>query len=405
MRLNIDSNILNCAIKYMGKLKNTNCGIQIIAAPGAQTVLHRSNWFTAVTVDVNTNAEDFGMVEIPWDLKNTLSSLEGRLSITDNSISSKDKSVMYTTYAFPDVVATGSDKELVMEIKESELYRLLNICYSIATDDARPALMGVYFSKNETCALDGYRLAIRSGNHFVTEPFILNRDTAEYLRSILDKNSSRTIIVAKSKTHILFKLNNGAIEVTGSLIQEEFLNYSSLVPKVTIHACNILADELLAELKPSKSKLGILKICFNDGSLEYRRGIVKSVYDEQLSQNATFENKTAADLKYKEKLEAYKAAKLKAERMKKPFTKERPKEPNVKPAKVYRDQVMSTVSGKVACDFKGEFKIHVKAKYLLDALEQYKGDVEIRMTSSVAPIVITQDGYNLDLILPVRMVE
>lgn len=416
MRVHIDSHFLSSALNTVSKL-NSTMPIRIDAKNNRvfdnpyDITLSRFNQNTEVYVSlVDGLISEEGSVELPVGLFNTVRGLKDiELLMTDRFIESGKVRIGLPTTTPNPVSSTKFEGNKIFEITEAELLKLLYINYATTQDGFRPILSGICFKLDEACACDGFRLAVRRGEFIEVnnDTFVLNNDTVGLLSKVLDKKSSSVVSAFKSDKAVKFVIEDGHYhtEIIGQIIQGEFINYKQIIPNDSRHTCKIQAEVLYKELKPLKGKINILKFKFDKTEITYSAEIGRVVYDKDASDRKTRELMDEAEADHDWKLAEWKQAKAAAESKKKSFKKPEPKLQIIKPQTVKTFKSDSVVSGSVPCQFDGDsFEIHFNHRYIIEALQQYQGEVAMKMSTSVSPLIITQDGHNLELVLPVRIV-
>ena len=139
---------------------------------------------------------------------------------------------------FPLTDENFNDNEF--SIKSKQFLKLLNKCkFSIANDETRHYLSGIYFHQTEVedknyltaVATDSHRMSIskiRLDKKIDFEPVILPKKTIFQLCSLLDTYDGDVKIFNK-KSKIKFELNNSIL--ISKLIDGKFPNYIQVIPK------------------------------------------------------------------------------------------------------------------------------------------------------------------------------
>ncbi|NLT11344.1 MAG: DNA polymerase III subunit beta [Clostridiaceae bacterium] len=107
--------------------------------------------------------------------------------------------------------------------------------FAVSTDESRPTLNGCLFSCDgtnvEMVAIDGFRLALRKQQMGMDLPimkFIVPGKALHEVGRILGGKDTE-LIVYSSVNHILF--DTGKVRIVSRLIQGEYMNYKSILPK------------------------------------------------------------------------------------------------------------------------------------------------------------------------------
>lgn len=128
------------------------------------------------------------------------------------------------------------EKENVFEIKNSVLKSMIRqTIFAVSLNDTKPVLTGIKMEiekgQMRAIALDGYRLAFRKEPIETNEEasFIVPSKTMGEMIKLLSDNEEETVKFYVTKKHILFETEN--IVVVSRLLEGEFLNYNSAIPK------------------------------------------------------------------------------------------------------------------------------------------------------------------------------
>lgn len=123
--------------------------------------------------------------------------------------------------------------------------------FAVSTDDLRPAMMGVYFQVNadesKIVATDGHRL-VRLIRKDLTSDEELKFIVPEKALSLVQKAlASGDAELTVTEDHVRFQSNN-TIVVT-RLINEQYPNYDSVIPRENDKIMKINKDEMLATVR------------------------------------------------------------------------------------------------------------------------------------------------------------
>lgn len=405
MKIEVSTYELNRSLKVLSKVKGENNGFNIIADRDITVV--RMDTDTTITIKLDGYVMERGSTVFPMELISLIKKLPvDNLTISNDSIGAESRIIRFLP-----IEAQGLPKldggESIFSTTGKELRRMLKVKYSWAQDEIRPVLAGVCFNCGEACALDGYRLSLRKSDFNTDRPysFVVNRNSIEILDSVLN-NYEGYVFVSKAGEFARFQIGN--IEIIGRIVPGEFINYKNIISYDHRYIAKFNIPELRREMDFIKGiDTDVLRLEFNESKLNFRTNQVVKTFDKEASDNATAEARNKAHYDYMEKLKSWESKKAIADKKKKPFNAKVPEEKTVKPQTVYSNRTVAEITGSVGCDFnsKDVFKIHVNPKYIIEAIANYEDFVEFQMTTCVSPIIITQDGKDLELVLPVRMVE
>lgn len=409
MKIQVYNSDLIKALKIVSKLNTDAVSIE---ASGESICLIREDKDTTIAVLFDGEIIEEGNITIPTQVADLLKNLKNDyLLITESEIHSGAKVIKYREDNHEPVTAVCTESDLITEAfttTEEELHRMLEVKYAAAEDQIRPILAGVCFNGNETCALDGYRMSVRRGEYSSIASFVVNRNTVKVLDSILDIKLNRTIRVLQGKDNVKFII--GGIEVTGKILHGEYFKYKSIIPDEYYNKAAINLEKYKDDINfLSSIKSKYVKLNFTENKLSLKADQCIEEFDEAASQAKTIKLQNSAKLDYKEKYIKWVAKKNKAEKENKEFNIKCPEEKKVRPQKVYELVPTSNISIDIDCltefKFDKEFNIAVNSNYLVEAIKNYSDKVEFRMSSTVGPVVITNDGENLELVLPIRILE
>ncbi|MBU5487462.1 DNA polymerase III subunit beta [Clostridium sp. MSJ-8] len=266
-----------------------------------------------------------------------------------------EKSEMTVVYMnadeYPSLPDVKNDNEI--EVPQSLLKDMIKgTVFAIAQDETRPILQGILFEvkdrKLNLVALDGYRLALKSeyiDSDLETE-IVIPGKTLNDVSRILD-DSDTNVQITFSENHILFDL--GETKIISRLLEGNFVNYKSLLPKehkilVTVDKLNLQNALERASLMAKEGNSYLIKLAITPDKL-----LITS--NSQLG-------------KAKEEV----------------------------PVELQGDNI----------------EIAFNSRYLLDVLKNVEDEkVVLQMTSSVSPCVIKAEQSDLYeyLVLPVRLMK
>ncbi|OSA88362.1 UNVERIFIED_ORG: hypothetical protein B2H93_18235 [Clostridium botulinum] len=265
--------------------------------------------------------------------------------IEDNIIKTENQEIKIATGRDPvEEVEVDSDKcALIPNFKEMSECK-----YAVSNDTCRQVLQCLYLDSNNLVALDGYRLSIRSSNDEITDkPILIPKYIVDLLKHFKGKE-----VMALTQNEDYVRVCFGWTSIICKKPKHEngeelkFINYKSLIPKENKIQVKVNAEELAG-------------IC---------NSIVKAnKYSCNILLNFNKEISTLITLKNEIGIE-------------------------------YKKYFKADIEGE-------EISIAVNAKYLLEALKNYKGDVRLYITTNVAPILITNGENKKDLVLPVRLIK
>lgn len=209
---------------------------------------------------VEANIEDSGSVAIPVRrLLETLRqlpdipisfSIDDRYQIQFKTDRGTYKLIGEQGEEFPAVPSLDDGQNMSLE-SESLKDAIHKTSFAVSTDDLRPAMMGVYFQVGSTesrvVATDGHRLVRLSKKDMVAEKemnFIIPEKALSLaLKALSDEAVDMTI----TDDHVRF--HSGNTIVVTRLINEQYPNYDSVIPRENEKIMKVNKDEMLATVR------------------------------------------------------------------------------------------------------------------------------------------------------------
>ena len=106
--------------------------------------------------------------------------------------------------------------------------------FAVSTDESRPAFNGILFNSSgnnlELAAVDGFRLALRSEKveeNLPDSKILIPGKALRHIQAILA--DSGEVVLYKTQNNIKFEIDD--VVLVSRLIQQEFMNYSSILPE------------------------------------------------------------------------------------------------------------------------------------------------------------------------------
>lgn len=175
--------------------------------------------------------------------------------------------------AFPEII-----EDHIFSIESSVLREMIKgTIFSVATNENIPVLTGVKIELQgndiKIIALDGYRLALRSGkiNESLEEDIsvIIPAKALSEINKVL-ANYAGKIVVNFSKNQMFFKMEN--THFTSRLLEGDFINYKQIMPvekttQVRVNRRLLLESSERAALLAREGKNNLIKMDFNQDQL------------------------------------------------------------------------------------------------------------------------------------------
>lgn len=413
MKVEIELQKLIESLKILDRIKEHN-GININADADEYTAtIVKQNDNTTIISRLKFNGiYGPGRTTIPYETAELIKKIKsGLIIIAEDEIIAGNKSIEFDNSAVDYQWEEPKFTREVFRTTEKELHRMLEVKYAVSHEEIRPILTGVCFNDNETCALDGYRLSLRKGSYSSDAGFVLNGNTVAILDNILDPKQNREVDVFYDKKleKVKFKVSN--TEIIGNTIPGEFIKYRSIIPNEDLIVSKLQIDKFKPELDfINDIKTSLLKLNFTEDKLTLIINQYREEFDKEASIEKTEELRETEHHNYLEKIKKWNQKKAAAEKNKKRFSLKEPIEKAIRTQKVYKFVPIAQIKSEVECSTEfdireNEFMIAVNPKYLIEAIKQYADKVKLKMCNLVSPIIITEDGENLELVLPIRLTE
>jgi DNA polymerase-3 subunit beta len=142
---------------------------------------------------------------------------------------------------FPEIpdLMDGTTIETDTEVVQQAINKTL---FAVSNDDLRPAMMGVYFqlgpNSSQFVSTDGHRLVKYSTTEMTTE---------QALALIQKSISNELTTIQVNQDHVSFK--SGSTQLITRLINEQYPNYESVIPRDNDKFLSISKDQMLSTVK------------------------------------------------------------------------------------------------------------------------------------------------------------
>ena len=253
MKIMVNTKLMKESIKDLNKVKGTNIYIKALEN---KINIFTNNHLTQLKKVIPADVIEEGATDFSNNVaKMLLKFKEGEMLIEDNDIICRNKNLKFIPDDFKEIETGNFINEYIIETEE--LLRLLQVDYCIAKDEKRPVLKGVCFKNNQTCALDGYRMSLRTSEkiNFDSE-FVVPGESIKILKSLLTTKEEQVKISLYEK-HVVFSFAD--YELTCKLLEENYINYNIFIPESVMS--NTIRIENVEYLKES---LDMVKATYND---------------------------------------------------------------------------------------------------------------------------------------------
>ena len=266
MKIMVNTKIMKESIKDLNKVKGTNIFIKALEN---KTNIFTNNNFAQLKKSIPADIIEEGTTTFSNNVAKLMMKFkENDMTIEDNDIICRNKNLKFIPDDFKEMNTGNFINEYTIETEE--LLRLLEVDYCIAKDDTRLALKGVCFKNNQVCALDGYRMSLRTSKKidFAGE-FVVPGEAIKILKSILTTKEEQVKISLFEK-HVIFSFAD--YELTCKLLEENYVNFNVFIPgnvmtnKIIIKNVEYLKEsiDMIKETYKDKKKAFIELLCDNN---------------------------------------------------------------------------------------------------------------------------------------------
>ena len=150
--------------------------------------------------------------------------------ITEDNIKVGNKNLKIPKPKFDFIDFKEKEIENTYTINSKELLRLLEVDYCCDKTDARPILQGVCFKNNKVCALDGYRMSLRTSDILnINGEFVLHSSSVKVLKDFLPKKEDIEVTINLNNTYTEFLFNN--YRVVCYNMEENYIKFDHILPQ------------------------------------------------------------------------------------------------------------------------------------------------------------------------------
>lgn len=413
MKMKLYTSDFIAAVKILDRITSSSVKI---TQNGDRARLTKTNLERTVNIFLPAEIEWFGTVILPMKTIDLLKNLkDDYFELTEDEIITEKKRISFKGLPVEEYPSLNVQADqFFFEISEQELNRMLEAKYCMSYGEERPILTGVCFDNNKTIAIDGYRMSIRQGSYkSEVNKVVIDSKTIELLDKVLDKKSNNMVSVSGKNLHnkdvqfVKFEFNrdNFDFEVIGQTVSGEYMNYKGIIPQdfettIIVNSDDVLPEmEFMYKVSDKESSDRVLLITSKDKLILDGR-ITESVYDKQASREATVKAQHEAGLKYYQEKNKLENPTGKGRKKTKELVRKM-----VKEVKIYRQEEVNRITSEVFAGIQGkEWEAAFNIKYIYEAFKQYNGiELKLKAISNIAPIIITPDDVNIELVLPVRM--
>jgi DNA polymerase-3 subunit beta len=425
MKMKLNTSEFVAAIKIMDRITSNNVlpilDSVYITQNGDKAKLTRTNIERTVNVFLPADIEWFGTVILPMKTVDMLKNLkDDYFELTEDEIITEKKRISFKSLNVEDYPELNDQaNQFFFELPEQELNKMLEVKYCMGVDENRPILCGVCFDDNKTVAIDGYRMSVRQCNYESNvNKVVVDAKTIDLLDKVLDKKSKNLVKVSgksldnKDVQFVKFEFNrdNYIVEVIGQTIPGEYMNYKNIIPQDIETTIIINSGDVFPELEfmykvSNRERPDIVRLITKDNKLILDGRITEQVYDREASRAATQKAQREADLKYYEEMDKYNMAQSGTVKTRGRIKTKKPEQKTIKEIKIYKQEEVNRIQSEVFADVQGKgWEAAFNMKYMYEAFKQYDdAELKLKAINSNAPVIITSDDENLELVLPIRI--
>lgn len=346
------------AYKELSKVKNSIT--TILESKDNKTTISKFNEENKLRIQLDSEVIEEGKISLAEELTKMLS----KLKTNELNFNDKEKNYIYNSNRkiklnseeinIKDILL---NKEVVdsFSISSKELLRLLQVENCRSEDEIRPILQGVNFKNNKVCALDGYRLSLRTSTEMNNNSdFIINSEAVNILLSLLKSDDT---IVNFNIYNDYVKIYFNEYTLTSKLLEGSYIKYEQIITSLE-------DNNYIIKIKDTKEFIESVSFIQESNKIykdKTKNILVWNIVDNKMNIKTT-DNSIEELLSYSEIVKQNKSV-----------------------------------------------DIGINTKYLLEAIKKYKDEeVYIIYKSPVEPIYITNNNDNndnIEMILPVRLMK
>lgn len=346
------------AYKELSKVKNSIT--TILESKDNKTTISKFNEENELRIQLDSEVIEEGKISLAEELTKMLS----KLKTNELNFNDKEKNYIYNSNRkiklnseeinIKDIL---SNKEVVdsFSISSKELLRLLQVENCRSEDEIRPILQGVNFKNNKVCALDGYRLSLRTSTEMNNNSdFIINSEAVNILLSLLKSDDT---IVNFNIYNDYVKIYFNEYTLISKLLEGSYIKYEQIITSLE-------DNNYIIKIKDTKEFIESVSFIQESNKIykdKTKNILVWNIVDNKMNIKTT-DNSIEELLSYSEIVKQNKSV-----------------------------------------------DIGINTKYLLEAIKKYKDEeVYIIYKSPVEPIYITNNNDNndnIEMILPVRLMK
>lgn len=274
---------LDCE-KVQQLLKLTKGNVSVIAKENIELIAEinpKEPTGNCAILTINEGIEEVGQTVIEREVLDNIPKV-GELIIEDNLIKCGSRKIEFNSN--DTVLEVTSIGNKYITIPYEEFKKIVEIEYSVSSDETRPILQGILIDKNNFVALDGFRIAIRKHNIHMENEIVIPGELMKFYKKLKSKEDIYVYIDDNFTT-----LEVGDIKISIKSLEGDYIKYKSILPEgyrttveieskslvdilksykdVKVVKLNFLKDKVEIEAKSSKMTIKDEVECTTDGEL------------------------------------------------------------------------------------------------------------------------------------------
>lgn len=275
---------LDCE-KIQQLLKLTKGNVSVIAKENIELIAEinpKEPTGNCAILTINEGIEEVGQTVIEREVLDNIPTV-GELIIENNLIKCGSRKIEFNSN--DKVLEVTSIGNKYITIPYEEFKKIVEIEYSLSSDETRPILKGILIDKNNFVALDGFRIAIRKHNiQNIETEIVIPGELIKFYKKLKNKEDINVYIEDSFTT-----LEVGNIRISVKSLEGDYIKYKSILPKeyrttvemdskslvdilksykdVKVIKLNFLKDKVEIEAKSSKITIKDEVECATNGEL------------------------------------------------------------------------------------------------------------------------------------------
>lgn len=297
MKTIVNINELVKGLKEINKVKENKevamTDNTLILSKNGRTVIAKNNIKTYVEINIDSDIEEEGQVVLTGQNIKIINKMKNHdAEITDNNVKVGNKNLKIHKFDF--INFKEKEIENTYTINSKELLRLLEVDYCCDKTDTRPILQGVCFKNNKVCALDGYRMSLRTSDILnVNGEFVLHNSSIKVLKDFLPKKEDVKITINSNNTYTEFLFNN--YRVVCYNMEGNYIKFEQITPQeigrntVKLNDIKYFKDsiDIINDMTKNYITKGIMKMTSENGQLKISANNLDNTFTDVIEESET----------------------------------------------------------------------------------------------------------------------